>query len=208
MSIKIKTVKTVDKLVGKSHWWGAPDLPDDIPYPCKKIKDAGETYYEPLTFVCQIRCSDIAELDTDGLLPHSGFLYFFAPINYFLGETDTPLSMHDDPVVIYSEREDDLKPYRLVWEGTEDSIFRPAEAIEFSAGADTYADVIDDHALLCPLVDDIADWYPRSISLLQIVESDEWNLRFFDCGSYLFLISRQSLKARRWDKVRGYVFTY
>ncbi|HIZ87212.1 MAG TPA: DUF1963 domain-containing protein [Candidatus Coprenecus pullistercoris] len=69
----------------RSHWWGAPDLPEGMAYPCIEVEDKdGGTYFEPLTFVCQIRCSDIAKLDPKGLLPHRGLLYFFAPIDYFL----------------------------------------------------------------------------------------------------------------------------
>ena len=64
-------------------------MPEGMAYPCIDVEDGdGGTYPEPLTFVCQIRCKDIAGLDTDGLLPHSGMLYFFAPIDYFLGGGD------------------------------------------------------------------------------------------------------------------------
>ena len=86
MPINIATTPSAENLVGKSHWWGAPDLPESITYPYEEVADAdGTTYPEPLTFVCQIRCRDIAPLDADNLLPHTGMLYFFAPIDYFLG---------------------------------------------------------------------------------------------------------------------------
>ena len=32
-SISIITNPTTENLVGRSHWWGAPDLPEDVPYP-------------------------------------------------------------------------------------------------------------------------------------------------------------------------------
>ena len=84
MAIRINTRVTDGNLKGLSHWWGAPDLPEGMAYPCINVKDEdGGTYPEPLTFVCQIRCADIAELDPEGLLPHRGMLYFFAPIDYF-----------------------------------------------------------------------------------------------------------------------------
>lgn len=91
MAIEITTRQTGLCMTGRSHWWGAPDLPEDVPYPCVEVMEGNESYYEPLTFVCQIRCKDIASLDPENLLPHSGMLYFFAPIDYFLGEYDSPL---------------------------------------------------------------------------------------------------------------------
>ena len=100
MAISITTHTTQEDLTGKSHWWGAPDLPDNVPYPCITCEDEEGTYEEPLTFVCQIRCADIASLDPENLLPHTGMLYFFAPIAYFLGETDSPLDYHDAPAVL------------------------------------------------------------------------------------------------------------
>ena len=64
MPINIATTPSAENLVGKSHWWGAPDLPESIPYPYEEVTNAdGTTYPEPLTFVCQIRCRDIAPLD-------------------------------------------------------------------------------------------------------------------------------------------------
>ena len=85
MAIKITTRITDKDLTGHSHWWGAPDMPEGMAYPCIEVEDEdGGRYPEPLTFVCQIRCADIAGLDPEGLLPHKGMLYFFAPIDYFL----------------------------------------------------------------------------------------------------------------------------
>ena len=127
MAIRINTRVTDGNLKGLSHWWGAPDLPEGMAYPCINVKDEdGGTYPEPLTFVCQIRCADIAELDPEGLLPHRGMLYFFAPIDYFLGDDGSPLDYHDSPAVLYTEQEDGLRPYELCWEGTDESVFRPA----------------------------------------------------------------------------------
>ena len=63
MPIIIHTHETERPLIGKSHWWGAPDLPADTPFPYVTL-DNGTP--EPLTFVCQIRCEDIAAHDPDG----------------------------------------------------------------------------------------------------------------------------------------------
>ena len=125
MAIQITTRTTDKDLTGRSHWWGAPDMPEGMAYPCIEVEDEdGGRYPEPLTFVCQIRCADIAGLDPEGLLPHKGMLYFFAPIDYFLGDDGSPLDYHDSPAVLYTEREEGLRPYELCWEGTDESVFR------------------------------------------------------------------------------------
>ncbi len=205
MAINITTHPTEENLIGKSHWWGAPDMPEDMPFPYVTINDGEEEYDEPLTFICQIRLADIAVLDKKGLLPHKGMLYFFAPIDYFLGE-DSPLDYHTPPVILYTEQETGLAPYDLHWEDTGESVFSPAEAITFS---EMEGEEGDGHILLGkPYQDEIADANPGCISLLQIDEDDRWGLRFFDCGMYYFLMPEKDLKARRWDKVTGELFTY
>ena len=89
--IKLETTPVDSPLYGQSKWWGEPDLPEELEWPEITVTDEdGETYNDPLTFVCQIRCEDIAELDSQGLLPHKGMLYFFAALDYFLGDFDTP----------------------------------------------------------------------------------------------------------------------
>ena len=93
-----------------------------------KIPTRGSEYPQPLTFICQIRLRDIADIDTDNLLPHTGMLCFFADIDYFLGE-DAPLVMPlhnysgDMIRVMYIDQESDLEPYDITWEGTDESIF-------------------------------------------------------------------------------------
>lgn len=206
MAIEITTRQTGLCMTGRSHWWGAPDLPEDVPYPCVEVMEGNESYYEPLTFVCQIRCKDIASLDPENLLPHSGMLYFFAPIDYFLGEYDSPLDYHEPPVVIFSEKENGLAPYRMCWEGTDESIFRPAEEMVFSMAKGRCG---DGHMLLGePYQDEIRDSNPGYVQLLQIDEDDRWGLRFHDCGTYYFLIPAQDLKDRRWNRVRGALFFF
>ena len=97
MAIRIRLEKTAKPLFCESKWWGDPDLPADAEYPmmtvcenpdgCTRIVRANdnvsgcETYEYPLTFICQVRCEDIAELDTENLLPHEGMLYFFAAMD-------------------------------------------------------------------------------------------------------------------------------
>lgn len=206
MAIRINTFVSDANLVGRSHWWGAPDLPEDIPYPCVRVTADGESYDEPLTFVCQIRCRDIAGLDTENLLPHEGMLYFFAPIDYFIGNTDSPLDYHDDPVVIYSRQEDGLSPYELYWAGTDESVFAESEAMSFEA---MDKEVGDGLILLGQaLQDEVREQHPGKISLLQIDEDDRWGLRFYDCGMYYFMMKPEDIRKGLWQNCCGELYYY
>ena len=66
-------------LKSQSKWWGQADLPKGMNYPAIPYND--EYGDDPLTFLCQIRCADLAACDPDNLLPHKGMLYFFAAID-------------------------------------------------------------------------------------------------------------------------------
>lgn len=206
MAIKLMTQLSAKPLVGKSHWWGAPDLPEDVPYPTVTVSDGGETYEEPLTFLCQIRCDELAPFDTGHLLPKEGMLWFFAPLDYFLGETDSPLDYHMPPHVIYSRQTKGLKPYDLHWEGTGESVFRPAEKIVFTV-AENSAD--DGLVMLCtPYPDEVRCRHEGEICLLQVDEDDRWGLRFYDCGLYFIFIHPRDLTRRRFDRTTGDLFYY
>ena len=163
MAIQITTRITDKDLTGRSHWWGAPDMPEGMAYPCIEVEDEdGGRYPEPLTFVCQIRCADIAGLDPEGLLPHKGMLYFFAPIDYFLGDDGSPLDYHDSPAVLYTEREEGLRPYELCWEGTDESVFRPVEEMLFSRAESPRG---DGHILLGePYQEEVRQAHPGCLS--------------------------------------------
>ena len=182
-------------------------MPEGMAYPCIEVEDGdGGTYPEPLTFVCQIRCRDIADLDMEGLLPHRGMLYFFAPMDYFLGDDSSPLDYHDSPAVLYTEREEGLVPYELCWEGTDESVFRPAEELIFTTADSPRG---DGHILLGePYQDEIRQAHPGCLSLLQIDEDDRWDLRFYDCGMYYFLIRPGDLRSRRWERAEGDLYFY
>ena len=209
-AIQLTTSPTEESLVGKSHWWGAPDLPPGVPYPCVKTLEDGNEYDDPLTFLCQIQMADVTRFDTEGLLPRSGMLYFFAAIDYFLGEpSPLQLSLHgaagDTVKVVYAPDTTGLKPYEMHWEGTAESVFRPAEAIRFAQ-----APLLGDgHRMLGrPYQDEVADAYPSFVSLLQVDEDDRWGLRFFDCGTMYLLITPEALRQRRFEEVQCEVFTY
>ena len=89
------------QLFGQSKWWGFPDMPENLEYPEVPVReeyvddaghDAVDEYDDPLTIICQIRCADLAAVDPEGLLPHEGMLYFFAALDYFLGNLDAAVS--------------------------------------------------------------------------------------------------------------------
>lgn len=92
MAIKLTTSLTDGSLQGKSHWWGFPDLPDGVEFPLLQDNDddydgEGELL---MTFICQIKLDEIAGYDEENLLPHKGMLYFFADLDYFLGDMEAP----------------------------------------------------------------------------------------------------------------------
>ena len=52
MAIRINTRMTDGNLKGLSHWWGAPDLPEGMAYPCINVKDEdGGTYPETAALI-------------------------------------------------------------------------------------------------------------------------------------------------------------
>ena len=204
MAISIKTYRTDEDLCGKTHWWGFPDLPDGVEYPVKDGIDS-DGFEDTLTFVCQIRMEDIAPYDTRGLLPHEGILYFFADLDYFLGDMDA-CAQHlgfwgtDAFKVIYAPRTDNLFTHRVQWEDGSDACL-PAEAMEFNSIAErAYG-----HKILgTPYYEEVEAEAPGMISLLQIDEDDDWGLRLFDLGMINFLITPDALSALDFSSVRLY----
>lgn len=82
MAIKLTPYETDTRLFCVSKFWGDPDMPADMQYPTYRLEDGSMI---PLTFICQIDCHDIAALDTAGVLPHEGMLYFFAVTDGLFG---------------------------------------------------------------------------------------------------------------------------
>lgn len=205
--IKIKTKPSEDVLYGESKWWGFPDLPDELDWPTAKADDDGEEFDDPLTFICQIKCSDIAPLDPEGLLPHEGMLYFFAALDYFLGDLDafTTPGMGEWPSdcfkVLYSPVCEILNTHTLMYD--EDTPAAPApEAISFGDFKDSYTQILGE-----PLIEEVREALPGYVPLLQIDENDDWGLRFFDCGMLCFMIKPENLAAQRFDRVRAYLYS-
>ena len=211
MAIKLSFHKTDADLTGCSKWWGAPDLPLEMPFPTVPVADDGDAYDDPMTFVCQIRCADLAAFDKEDLLPHNGMLYFFAAMDYFLGNTDAfvyPGMGEWSPLhfkVLYTPSCDGLEPYEITYDdGT--PAYMPAEAISFELSAEANESF---HLLGKPYFEEIREQYPDAmLSLLQVDESDDWGLRFVDSGMLCFMISPDDLRNRNWNGVRCYLHSF
>ena len=209
--IRITTHPADNPLFGQSKWWGQPDMPEELDYPeVPMVDDDGEEFQDPLTFICQIRCQDIAPFDPEGLLPHEGMLYFFAALDYFLGDfynSDSPglgLWRDNDFRVLYAPSCENLHTHSIVYEdGT--PVGLPAEAIEFSPCSEHD----DSNRLLgLPYLEEVREEMPEMLSLLQINEEDRWHLRFYDCGVLNFLITPEQLRQRQWDKTLCHLFSF
>lgn len=207
MAIKITTSLTEGSLQGKSHWWGFPDLPDGVEFPLLQDNDddydgEGELL---MTFICQIRLNEIAQYDEEHLLPRKGMLYFFADLDYFLGDMEAPAEglgfwPKESFKVIYTSEDKNFNTHITINEDGEAAClcdeaicFKPTEDFDYG------------HKLLgMPFFEEIHEASPEYISLLQIDEDERWNLRFYDCGMLNFLIRKEDLAARRFDAARLY----
>lgn len=209
-AIQINFNPTEEDLTGKSKWWGAADLPDDF-YPMIPYDDGDD---DAMPFVCQIRCADLAPYDPDNLLPHNGMLYFFAAINEYVKELAEKYDLEalelehnglgewSDEVfrVLYSPTEDHLVTHELLDEEGSPA-YLPAEKMTFGPSK---LDSPGFRLLGDPYFEEIEQWYPEYINLLQIDENEDWGLEFYDCGMINFLIKPEDLKARRFDRVLLY----
>ena len=223
----------IGHLFAKSKWWGFPDLPEDLDWPSVPVNDEGDEYDDPLTFICQLRCDELAPFDSEGLLPHEGMLYFFAALDYFLGNLDAAvapgLGEWEAPYfkVLYSPSVENLHTHSLLYDDGSPACL-PEEAISFNmatGGVEVRRSFLSEAArggsetgLQCPgaicdgtgllghpFFEEVESEMPGMISLLQIDENDDWGLRFFDCGMLNFLISPEDLAARRWNQVKVYL---
>ena len=183
MAIKINIQPTAEDLAGKSHWWGFPDLPEAYEWPCNEDGDL-------LTFICQISLEDISELDSENRLPHKGMIWFFADLDYFLGDLDAPCGGTGEWEpgtfkVLYSEDHSDLLTREYYWEDGEPAVL-PAEEMTFEAASET------DFGFKLLGMPAMTEGYENEneglMSLLQMDEEERWGLRFFDCGTINFMI--------------------
>ena len=193
--------KSDDDLFMKSKWWGNPDMPLNFDVP------------DDLTFICQIRCDEIASFDEDNLLPHKGMLYFFAAIDYYFGNFDSycPADLYwdnDDVKVFYVEDIDNQEFEQVVFVDDDDI---PVAMKELKIVFSKTGPMCDTNKLLGePYNREWEDWdepYNGWIELLQ-VDSDDYedgSLNFMDWGMLHLLIDYKDLKNKDFSMVTSCV---
>lgn len=214
---------STDISVGKSHWWGYPDLPLDVDIPTTTDADGSEY---ALDFICQINLADLHDYlvetaaDTgdrsvlDCPLPQSGLLLFFADIAYYRGNWDEPaISMHysDTDVVkaIYIP-EDDMAALVSCEDVYADDAL-PAQPIDFARERGDFSQ--PDHRLLGPA--DYREWEDWDAPfcgwevLLQMdsCEDEVCNINFVDCGVLDLIISPDDLARHDFSNVRAIILS-
>ena len=109
-------------------------MPQDVDWPCNSDGDH-------LTFICQIRMEDIRHLDHLSELPDDGMLWFFADMDYFLGDDEARCEgmgewSQDSFRVIYSCKCTTLCTHELYWESGEPAVL-PPESVTFEETEET-----------------------------------------------------------------------
>lgn len=218
-SIHIKTSYSDNELpLCTSKFWGNPDLPASFDFPTYKDAEGEESHYD---FVCQIRCSELSAFDPEGMLPHTGMLYFFAQIGYYLGDIffcepmPSGLWPKDGVRVLYYPKEDweNFQSLILLDDDDEEIALRE-QKIEFeavcgdAANADAEAGALAGHKLL-GLPDYLSDEIdPSKYTLLLQVDSceleDDIELNFMDCGMLYFLWPTKDV-GKTFKNVRGFL---
>lgn len=205
MAISIATSESGSSLFGKSHWWGMPDMPADVPFPCggEPDEDGNE---DLMTFICQINLEEVAPYGAGGLLPAKGMLYFFACIDYFLGDSDAVAGHigfwdHSSFKVIYVPDVTELHTHEVKWPDGSPA-YMPAQAIAFAPVPEGEGG----HKLLgVPFFDEVRQECPAGmVSLLQVDDDERWGLQLYDMGNINFLISPEALAARDFSAVELY----
>ena len=195
MAIKINIRPTQDSLVGQSHWWGFPDLPESVDWPANNDGDL-------LTFICQIRMDEIAQFDPEGLLPHEGMMWFFADMDYFLGDMDARCNgigewQRDSYKVIYQKEVDELHTHEYYWEDGSLAVLE-AEKIAFEDAGD------EDFGFKLLGMPAMTEGYENEnegmLSLLQLDEEDRWVMRFFDSGTINFMMPLEAMLQRDYSQ--------
>ena len=209
MAISIKPRKTDSNLFCCSKWWGNPDLPPQAEYPLMKVteEDGSETEY-PLTFICQIDCADIAPFDKEGLLPHEGMLYFFAAIDDYIGyESPGHFGLGKWPkkaVKVKYVKQINMETFNscILVDDEENELAEPEMAIDFCECGDECDGI---KLLGRPYFDEVRDQFPDCVSLLQLDEDDDLEMRFYDCGNLNVLLSESDLKFGNWSHAFGFL---
>lgn len=201
MAIRLTLQPTERILFCGSKWWGDPDMPENMQYPTIQVKEDGETFDYPLTFICQINCEDIAAFDPEGKLPHEGMLYFFAALDKWLGydsPTENGLGEWSKGhfVVKYAKtiNFETFQSCMMVDDDGEALTEREMEIV-FSECDDNEKCV---KILGNPSSENVRQNYPDLINLLQII--NDTNLNFEFEGALNAMMKESDLKFGNWKK--------
>ena len=195
MAVELKPREVVSRLFCMSKFWGDPDMPADMPYPMLKYSIDGKDYEYPLTFVCQLDCSDLQPYITPGLIPEEGMLYFFAAIDPYLGYEAPGCGPGEWPkgatMVKYTKliNPETFESYESMAEDGESDTLAPW-AIDFSvceAGKDCFR----------MFGGNTSD---EEVELLRIIGTKEMGLDFGDAHELVFSISKKDLGFGNWKK--------
>ncbi len=200
-SIWLRTSTPAEKLpVGSSKFLGNPDVWEGFEWPAITLD---EELYD-LTFMAQINCADMAAYDAEGLLPHTGMLYFF----YDLDEMPwQPTNLNAARVIYYNGDLTRLHEMVLIDENGENIAFSEQQIVFESVEPGFLSEEEPSHLLLgVPSLDygvfydEIADWQ----MLLQIDSFDieDTIISFTDDGVLCFYIEPEKLKALDFSDVR------
>mgnify|MGYP003296528122 CR=1 FL=1 len=201
MAIRLTLKKTDRVLFCGSKWWGDPDMPHDMQYPMISATEDGETFEYPLTFICQINCEDIADLDPEGRLPHEGMLYFFAAIDKWLGY-ESPTSNDKGEwtkghfVVKYTKTINFETFQTCMLVGDEDEqLTEPELEIVFTECTDDEPGI----KMLCD-----GNLQPEHQTLMQLVTDSVSGLDLQD-RTISFIMKDSDLKFGNWKRSKGYL---
>lgn len=194
-----------------SKFWGNPDLPKTFSFPTYKDAEGEESHYN---FVCQINCSEAAPFDTEGKLPHHGMLYFFAQIDYYMGDIffSEPLPegwWPKEGVKVYYYPKEDWENFEtlVLLDDDDEEIAMREQKIDFETIEE--GGVIDGHKLLgapsylCDEIDLSEHTLLLQVDSCELEDGNE--LLFMDCGMLYFLIPKTDIEKPSFKNVRGYL---
>lgn len=214
-----------DTTPGHSKYGGCPDVPEGFSWP---FDDEGR----PLSLLLQLDCAELAHYDKESLLPAEGHLYFFCELSELDGLRKDSMRVvyHDGSVgalhpCAFPDALDE--EYRLKESSLRFSIKDSYPDYEdlLLQDPELKYEYIDEYEVACERLDYSleSDWNgtllghafviqeavlkdpQNDILLLQfnsIETDDDYSLLIGDCGILYFVISREDLLARRFDRVR------
>ncbi len=225
IELKIPFSKDKNLPVGHSKYGGCPDVPEGFVWP---TDDAGR----PLSLLLQFDCSELSKLDIESPLPKTGHLYFFYELSkmnwegtensvrvIFYDKDAGPLHHCDFPdnleaeyrlkeSSLHLEVSDSYPRYEDLVQIDSEIRYKYLDEYEIAMQRLGYLPATMQGVLLGyddPAQDSILTDPQKDVLLLQfnsVETNDENELMFYDCGALYFVISREDLLARRFDKVR------